>query len=86
MEGGVNTAESGGELSQALRIEVSRLAQLQALQMLLKDFFSFLKGEEKPNQKNQKKKTTPDSTVSLKADERAVPDTSTFPAGPGCVF
>lgn len=49
---GVNTAESWGELSQALRIDISWLAQLQALQMLLKDFFPFLRGEGR--QKNKK--------------------------------
>lgn len=41
----VNTAESWGELGQALRIEMSRLAQLQDLQMLFKDLLSFLRGD-----------------------------------------
>lgn len=36
------TTEAWGELSQSLRIEISWLGQLQDLQMLLKDFLSFL--------------------------------------------
>lgn len=38
----VITAESRGELGQALRVGVSRLRQLQALQMLLEDFSPLL--------------------------------------------
>lgn len=41
----VNTAESWGELGQPLRIEISWLAQLQALQVLFKDLLPFLRGE-----------------------------------------
>lgn len=71
----VNTAESWGELSQALGIDISWLAQLQALQMLLKDFFPFLRGEGR--QKD-------DRTVG--AAKRSFPHTSTFTTGQAPAF